>query len=218
MKCVNYFMIFLFIAISANLILAQTQSTEFLPAPQISNGNDFLALLTKRKSCRNFASRDLTKQQLSEILWAAYGVADSVSGKRTVPSAHAVYEINVYIINKDGLFLYQPLSHSLKVIQKKDLRQFAGLQSFVAKAPLTLIYAADFSKLGGDLSDDKKIFLAAANTGFIAQNVYLYCASAGLGTVVRDWINRDLLSEKMGLSEKNQKIILGQTIGYPASE
>ena len=221
MRYSKYLIIIQIIFIISGLSFPQAQSAEPLPKPNIKDSNTFLSLLTQRRSHRNFSSRDISRQQLSEILWAAYGVADEVSGKRTVPSSYAGYEISVYVLNQNGLYLYLPESHSLKKIHGTDIRKYAGLQSFVSKAPLTLIYAADFDKMSANsrnLTEDKKYFLAAANTGFIAQNVYLYCASAGLGTVVRDWINRDLLAEKMGISKTNQKIILGQTIGYPESD
>ena len=83
----------------------------------------------------------------------------------------------------------------------------------MAHAALNLIYVADFSKLG-DREDDKKMFYSAADTGFISQNVYLFCAAFGLGTVVRDWVDRSVLAEKINL-RKEQRIILAQTVGYP---
>ena len=95
----------------------------------------------------------------------------------------------------------------------EDIRSLCGTQGSVAKAPLNLIYVADFSKLG-DREDDKKLLYAAADTGFISQNVYLFCAAHGLGTVVRDWIDRQVLAEKVNL-RKEQRIILAQTVGYP---
>ena len=207
--------LFFFIILFTEFSYPQEESTEILPKPNINNENSFLTLLTKRRSYRNFSHEEISKQKLSEILWAAYGMADTITRKRTVPSAYASYEINVYAVTKNGLYLYLPYSHSLKIIGNKDIRKFAGIQGFVAEAPLTLIYVADFDKMRSGLSDEKKIFLSAANTGFIAQNVYLYCASTGMGTVIRDLINRDLLAEKMGISKGNQKIILAQTIGFP---
>jgi nitroreductase len=83
----------------------------------------------------------------------------------------------------------------------------------VANPPLNLIYVANLTKLG-DMEEERKIFFTAADTGFISQNVYLFCAAFGLGTVVRDWIDRSALAAKINLRE-GQKIILAQTVGYP---
>jgi nitroreductase len=111
------------------------------------------------------------------------------------------------------LYLYGARFHQLVQLSTEDIRSLCGRQGFVANAPLNLIYVADFSKLG-DREEDKKLFYAAADTGFISQNVYLFCAAFGLGTVVRDWVDRPVLAAKVNL-RKEQRIILAQTVGYP---
>ena len=58
-------------------------------------------------------------------------------------------------------------------------------------------------------------FYAACDTGFISQNVYLFCASEGLATVVRGWFDQELLAKAMDLPHK-MRIILCQTVDYPA--
>ena len=86
-------------------------------------------------------------------------------------------------------------------------------------APVGLIYVADFSKMAGAYqpSDEDKRFYAATDTGFISQNVYLFCASEGLSTVVLGMVDRPALSAIMKLRE-DQKIILSQPVGYPRQE
>ncbi|MCG8635302.1 MAG: SagB/ThcOx family dehydrogenase [Desulfobacterales bacterium] len=150
---------------------------------------------------------------LSDLLWAAFGVNRPEFGYRTAPSPKNSQEIEIYLAKADGLYLYDPFLHQLACISSDDIRHFCGTQKFVAKAPLNLIYVADFSRLG-NRKEEKKLFYAAADTGFISQNVYLFCAAFGLGTVVRDWINRPVLAKKAKLN-KDQRIILAQTIGFP---
>ncbi len=87
-------------------------------------------------------------------------------------------------------------------------------KSSVANAPLQLIYVADYSKISFITNDEEKKLYSSADTGFIAQNVYLYCASVGLATVIRGMVSRDTLSKDMKLRDK-QKIILVQSVGYP---
>jgi SagB-type dehydrogenase family enzyme len=147
------------------------------------------------------------------LLWAACGINRPESGKRTAPSAVNWQEIDVYMADQEGLFLYDGKDHTLKPILKKDIRALTGKQAFVAEAPINLIYVADFSKMGGGSAEEKN-FYSAVDTGFISQNVYLYCASEGLSTVVRGSVDRDALSQIMKLSSK-QKVILVQTVGYP---
>jgi SagB-type dehydrogenase family enzyme len=113
----------------------------------------------------------------------------------------------------DGLYLYDPQEHALGLVRAGDIRAATGRQDFVAGAPVNLVFVADYSRMG-DVPEETKKFYAATDTGFIGQNVYLYCASAGLATVVRGAVDRDALAEEMGL-RPDQRVILAQTVGYP---
>ena len=114
---------------------------------------------------------------------------------------------------KDGFFLYEPKDHMLSRKGSEDIRALTGTQSYVAQAPLDLIYVADMGKVAGK-TDQERSNLAWADTGYVSQNVYLYCAVIGLGTVVRASIDVPALSKAMGLGEK-QHIIMAQCVGYP---
>jgi nitroreductase len=83
----------------------------------------------------------------------------------------------------------------------------------VSEAPLNLVYVADLAKVARARAEDRALY-SGADTGVIAQNVYLFCASEGLGVVVRGSIDRAELAKTMRL-RPDQKIILAQTIGYP---
>jgi nitroreductase len=113
----------------------------------------------------------------------------------------------------EGLYLYDAKNHVLNPVLLKDIRALTGKQDFVKDAPVNLIYVADFSKMVNASEEDKKLY-SAADTGFISQNVYLFCASEGLATVVRGSIDREALAKAMNL-RADQKIILAQTTGYP---
>lgn len=181
--------------------------------PQVDSGRPLMQVLKDRRSSREFSNEKLPVQVLSNLLWAAFGVNRPDSGKRTAPSAVNWQEIDIYVAMADGLFLYDAKAHMLKPILKEDIRALAGRQPFVKEAPLNLIYVADFSRTGKATNEEKE-FYSAADTGFIAQNVYLYCASEGLSTIVRASIDRSALAKMMGL-RPDQKITLSQTIGYP---
>lgn len=183
-----------------------------LPAPQTNEGRSLMQVLKDRHTTREFSKKPLSSQTLSNLLWAAFGINRPDAEKRTAPSAHNWQEIDIYVATGDGLYLYDPAVNVLIPVVSKDIRPLTGGQDFVAEAPVNLIYVADFSKMDGSRED--KTFYSAADTGFIAENVYLFCASKGLGTVVRGWVNRPELSRAMGLRPE-QVITLAQTVGYP---
>lgn len=184
-----------------------------LPPPNLNRGKSLMQSLQARKSSRDFSTKKLPIEVLSNLLWAADGINRPESGRRTAPSAVNWQEIDIYVAMADGLYLYNAKDHVLKPVVKQDVRALTGKQAFVKEAPVNLIYVADFSRMGGGSAEDRN-FYAAADTGFISENVYLYCASEGLATVVRGSVDKEALAAAMKL-RGNQKIILAQTVGYP---
>jgi SagB-type dehydrogenase family enzyme len=194
--------------------LFAAQSTfEMLPSPSTGDDGSLMTALKNRKSTRSFSKKPLPRQMMSDLLWAAFGVNRPAIGYRTAPSPMNTQEIEIFVAEPNGLYLYDPRFHQLVQLSTEDIRSLCGTQEFVAHAPLNLIYVANYAKFG-DIEDERKTFYSAADTGFISQNVYLFCAAFGLGTVVRDWIDRPTLAKKIRLKEE-QKIILAQTVGYP---
>jgi SagB-type dehydrogenase family enzyme len=181
--------------------------------PQRDIGKPLMKVLNDRSSSRSFSTEKLPVQVLSNVLWAAFGINRIGEGHRTAPSARNWQEIDIYVAMAEGLYLYDAKNHVLNPVLLEDMRALTGKQDFVKDAPLNLIYVADFSKMGNASEEDKKLY-SAADTGFISQNVYLFCASEGLATVVRGSVDREALAKAMKL-RADQKIILAQTIGYP---
>lgn len=186
--------------------------TVSLPAAQMDAGRPLMQVLKERKSSREFSDRELPHQVLANLLWAANGVNRPQSGNRTAPSARNMQEIEVYVAKADGLYLYNARDHALKLVVAADIRATTGTQDFVARAPVNLIYVADLTK--AEKAGEKKEFYAAADTGFIAQNVYLFCASEHLATVVRGSFDQAGLVRAMKLPP-DRRIILTQTVGFP---
>lgn len=198
---------------STNPSLAQDTNSIQLPAPQTDSGKPLMQALKERHTSRSFANQKLPPQMLSDLLWAAFGVNRPDSGKRTAPSAVNWQEIDLYVATADGLFLYDGKANTLKRILDEDIRASTGKQDFVKTAPVDLIYVADRSRMG-QANDADKDFYSAVDTGFISQNVYLFCASEGLATVVIGMVDRPTLEKKMELRSE-QKVILVQPVGYP---
>jgi len=192
--------------------LAQELKAIRLPKPQTDIGRPLMQVLKDRSSARTFSPEKLPEQVMSNLLWAAFGVNRPDSGKRTAPSAMNWQETDIYVATADGLYVYDAKEHQLNPVLRDDVRAQTGTQPFVKDAPLDLVYVADLAKTGS-ASSDRDMYVAA-DVGFIAQNVYLFCASEGLAAVVRGSIDRPALAKVMHL-RPDQRIILGQTVGYP---
>ena len=202
-------LLIMFVSLGLN---AQDLRPITLPHPDTSGGKPLMEALKLRKSSRSFGAEKLSKQQISNLLWAAFGI-NRPDGHRTAPSAMNWQEIDVYVAMEDGLFLYDAKSHVLNPILKEDLREKTGTQAYVKEAFINLVYVADLSKTKRASQDDQSLY-TGADCGFVAQNVYLYCASEGLATVVRASIDREALGKELKLRPE-QKIILAQSVGYP---
>jgi len=196
------------------LLPQKTYSDQLKPiklnAPNMYGGKPLMIALKQRKSDRSFSRKDLPLDVLSNLLWAASGI-NRPNGKLTSPTASNWQEIDIYVALKKGLYLYDRKKNTLRGVLAEDIRQYVGRQDFTQIAPVNLIFVANFSKMSDNL--DNNIFYSATDTGFISQNVYLFCASEDLATVVLGYVDKPLLEKKMRLN-KDQRVILTQPVGY----
>jgi SagB-type dehydrogenase family enzyme len=179
-----------------------------LPPPQMEGGLPLHQALKLRRTEREFRADPLTPQMLSNLLWAAFGI-NRPDGKRTAPSAWNQQEIDLYVFTAEGVYVYDAKAHALKQRAAGDRRAWTGKE--FAAAPVSLVYVADFDKAGQSEAKDRLVY-SALNTGYISQNVYLFCASAGLGTVAHDAANKDELAKHLNL-RAGQRVILSQAVG-----
>ncbi|RPH98239.1 MAG: SagB/ThcOx family dehydrogenase [Calditrichaeota bacterium] len=192
-----------------------------LPAPQLDLEFPLMKALEQRRSIRKWKDTPLSEQEISNLLWAACGITQSgyskAKSKRTAPSACNSQEIRVYLLMEKGVFLYQEENHELIEILPLDIREHTGTQKMMKTAPLGIVFVADLSRMTGPFlkSKEAKRLSAWVDTGFISQNVYLYCAAANLGSVVLGLVDRDKLHELMQLKE-HEKIVLTQVVGHLA--
>jgi len=216
-------MIGLVVCLSPSFSSAQEQEIIKLPPPQKDGGMALMKALNLRKSTRGGYGPEekLSMQTLSNLLWAANGV-NRPPNHRTAPSAVDWQNIDIYALTADGVFLYDPIQHSLKVIAGEDMRANAGLegasagpmkQDFAKTAPVSLVYVADLAKTksmnyGGE---SVGLWWSAVGVGAISQNVYLFCASENLACIVRAMIDADKLSQLFKLGP-DQKVMLTSTI------
>lgn len=194
-------------------VTASAQADIVLPPPQTEGGKPLMQALKERRTTRSFSEQPLAAQTLSNLLWAAFGV-NRPDGHRTAPSARNWQEIDIYVVAADGAYLFDVKAHGLKRVLAQDIRALAGSQAHARAAPITLIYVADDRRMRGADESIRDVY-AGMDTGFIAQNVYLFCASEGLATVVFASIDREQLSRTLKL-ESSQRITLAQSVGLPA--
>lgn len=183
-----------------------------LPAPVMKGGKPLLEAIHDRKSTKAFSNKGITTETLSNILWAAYGVNRPETSGRTVPSAMHSYEIDVYVLMASGAYIYDAKQHALTLVTGADLRGQAGAKGAMAGAPLSLLYVSDGARLTQSAKAKQSVY-GAVHSGFIGQNVYLYCASEGLGAVFREGADRKALTQSLKL-RKDQEIVFTQTVGY----
>lgn len=183
-----------------------------LKEPHRTGGTPFMQVLADRHSVREFDSRPLTNQDLSDLLWAANGV-NRADGKRTAPSALNKQDIDIYVILAEGAYLYDSPKNVLKAIAAGDFRPaVAGGQDFVKTAPVCLVLVSDLSRFGA-VSDQTKA-MAAMDAGIVCQNINLFCASAGLSTVPRATMDKTALKTALKLSD-SQLPLMNNPVGYP---
>ena len=206
------FTILFFVTFSVSFSFTQVTETVTLPEPQKTGGMPLMEALNLRQSLREYTSQELDIQTISNLLWAAFGV-NRDDGKRTAPTARDWREFDIYVVTADGWFIYDAENHQLLKMGSGDKREYAGRQDFVHTAPLTLIYVADYDRMPG-ASDEIRDFYSATDVGFISQNVYLFCASEGLGTCVLGQVDREKMREVFRL-RPGQRVVLSQTMGYP---
>jgi nitroreductase len=198
------------------LVTGETPAVIALPKPDPNAGVPLMSALAKRASSRAFAPTALPPTLLGELLWAADGINRPASGGRTAPSPHAFNEIDIYVALPNGVYRYDAPSHQLVLKHAIDARGQTGYQDFVGEAPLDLVYVVRTSRLLAMPAQQRERF-SAVTAGAIAQNVALYCASAGLASVIRGWINARLLADALSLNE-DELPILAQTVGFSAAD
>lgn len=194
-------------------VLAQEADAVELPSPRTDGGKPLIQALRLRRSIREYSDKPLPAQVLSDLLWAAFGINRPASGDRTAPYWRHVMVIDIYAAMADGVWLYEPKRHALIPHLANDIRVQTGMQDFVGTAPLNLIYVAHGERMQDISAEDRRLY-ASVDTGFIGQNVYLFCASEGLATVFRGAVDYQMLAKTMKLGA-GQFVTFAQTVGYP---
>ena len=166
-----------------------------LNAPNLKRGESIMQALSKRQSIRTYANKELSTQDLSDLVWAANGINRPESGKRTAPSAMNKQDVKVYVCTVKGSYLYNPQQRTLDPLTAGDARP-------TQQAPVVLVLVTDTNESWAPL-----------DAGIVSQNISLFCAGTGLGTYARGTMDRNKLKTALKLTG-TQTIMLCHPVGY----
>jgi len=183
-----------------------------LHKPNIKSAKSIMQTFQDRRTDREYSSKDLSIEDISNLLWAACGI-NRPDGRRTAPTARNSQEIDVYLINKDGAYLYVPQDDLLQPIYTGDLRPaLASGQNFVLDAPISILIIGDIAKLSMD-NDDRAMKMMCCDAGIVSQNINIFCAANNLATVPRAMMDEKSLRDALKLKD-SQHPILNNPVGY----
>lgn len=191
--------------------IATAQSTIQLTESQKNGGMPLMEAFAKRSTARAFSTKEISNNQLSNILWAAFGI-NRADGKRTAPSTFNFQGTDIYVLLKSGAYIFDAKNNNLTQVISEDIRVLGGTQSFVKDAPVQLILVSDLSKLGKG-SNEEKMNISNIDAGYISQNIYLCCISEGLVTGARGSVDHKTLAAKLKLRQ-DQSIVIAHSVGY----
>jgi SagB-type dehydrogenase family enzyme len=189
-----------------------------LDAPDKTRGLPVMEALSVKASVRDWSGKDLSLQDLSDLLWAADGI-NRPDGKRTASSAMNAQDVDIYAFMKDGVYLYDAKAHALVPVLAGDhraeilpARPAGGPGGAATLAPIQLILVSDISRFArGEMAT--KLEWAAIDTGIVSQNISIFCAGTGLATRPRASMDRAKIKELLKLSD-TQLPLLNHPVGY----
>ena len=183
-----------------------------LPKPQTTGGKPLMEVLAARRSTRDYdAEKDLSLETLSTLLWAGNGVSRDPD-HRTAPSAMNRREIVLYVVGKTATYRYDPEANKLVFVKEGDFRAATGFQAFAGDAAVNILLACDMDRMKG-MDEASRAKYSATDAAYVSANLYLYCASEGLATVVRGSYDGAAIAQSIGLPDTH-KVILVQSVGY----
>jgi SagB-type dehydrogenase family enzyme len=188
-----------------------------LNAPDMKREISLMDAFSKRASASEWNGKNLSIQDLSDLLWSANGINRPDSKKRTAPSAINAQDIDIYVFSGDGVYLYDAENNVLNPVVTGDQRSLvAGRQPEFADAALLLVMVSDFSRFRGDDENAKKE-MALMDAGIVSQNISLFCAGAGLNTRPRATMDTEKIKEVLKLKD-TQHPLMNNPVSYPVKK
>ena len=188
-----------------------------LPEPAKTGGMPLMDAINRRASVKTFSDREIPLQIISDLLYAAGGI-NRADGHLTTPTANDSRNMALYVVTPEAVYRYNRAGHALEEAVRGDFRADTGCQDYVETAYLQIVVLMD-EAAGNERffasPMEKRVNMSYEHAGHISQNLYLVCMANGLNAVARIFIDHARLRKALKLDE-NLRIILAQTIGYPA--
>jgi|SRR5574344_144055 nitroreductase len=195
----------------ATVFAQSAQKVIKLMEPTYNKGLTLMEALKERKSSSGFTEKEISLQNLSNIIWASVGV-NRPDGRRTSPTGSNRQEIEVYAFFKTGVYYYNYKNNTLELVKEGDYRSITGRRD-AQEAYLDLLFIADTDKTGPGEKEGEAATVSYVDVGYVSQNVYLACANAGIGSRARGGWDQKKVVETLGLKPA-MIVVLGQTVGY----
>ena len=194
-----------------------------LPEPRKDGGMSIMKAIAERKSKKDYTpNKELSLQQISEILYCAYGYNDLKTEHRTVASGMSIFPLELYVVLPKGIYYYEAKEHLLKHLKEGNYMEKTGRQPFVKDASMTILFYSNTENrcvteiqkkyYDNNTPQEDKNLWADIEVGFACQNVYLYCTSENIKTCVRAWCDGEYFKKELGLP-KEHRFILCQSMG-----
>ncbi|MCX6555027.1 MAG: nitroreductase family protein [Candidatus Aminicenantes bacterium] len=213
------------------LVAAELQAIKLNP-PDLKRGLPFMQALSVKASAREFSEKELSLQDLSDLLWAADGINRPAENKSTASSAMNAHDVRIYVFMKEGAYLYDAPKHELAPVLAGDYRSQimrarpprpaapaappAGAAAAPppppANPPVQIILVSDPERFRRG-TPELKLEWGALDAGIVSQNISLFCAATGLKTVPRASMDKDKIKYLLKLAD-TLNIFLNHPIGY----
>ena len=167
--------------------------------------------LKERRTIRELHEEEIPFELISSLLWSAYGYNRPDEMKRVAPSAVNVQEYDIYLFTREGIYLYNAEKNTIQLVVKGDHRKEISQQKHFAIAPVSIVMVANYGRMSKFKNTEDRDFYAAVDAGYISQNIYLFCASANLGTVACGGIDREAIHKLLNIT--NGRAMLAHPVG-----
>ena len=194
-----------------NLVIKYSAAIKLNP-PDTTRGLPFMKTLAVKASVREWSAKDLSLQDLSDLMWAANGLNRPGENKTTASSAMNAHDVDIFAFMKNGVYRYDFKLHELQPVLAGDYRGEIVDRPAPTDPPVLIVLISDPDRFPVG-TDETRYEWGALDAGIISQNISLFCASTGLKTVPRAMMKKDRIRELLKLKE-NQHIFLNHPVGY----
>ncbi len=199
--------------------LAQTQKDIILPKPSFAGRKSVEEAIKARRTIRHFKARGLSLEQLSQLLWAAYGITAENELFKSVPSAGALYPLDIWAAVGEkgveglaaGVYHYLPKGHRLTQIKVGDIREDIAraslYQNWMAEAPVVIVITGEYERCTRKYRD-RGVPYTYIEAGHVGQNIFLQCEALGLGAGIVGAFYNDPIRQVLGIGKIYDPILI----------